>query len=203
MDLDRLDTTETAGMPEAYFSVSHLLRYCVVLEEDGRQTWHSLVIKGASGGRLTKFQSVGGAAKLTKKGKQVLMRRYGHSIRFQKNDEEDDFRFHLRYALGERDSLRHVLDEFETLNPALFEDSPHREFREELVLGDSLHQPVLSEEEFTSCSVEYCGHVSLMDTESRGSSVRAKGGEGYFRIFHLHDLFMSPVVFSKLSASES
>lgn len=145
-----------------------------------------------------KYQALGGAAKMTPKGKQMLINEYGAQFGLPGRpiEEANDSRFILSVKNQEEAILPKVLDSFSVQDTKLFESDVLREVHEDLVGAG-----VLSEEEFQTISATYEGAVSPIRWKETTSE--RETGTPSERIFHLFEIEVPQVVYEKMQQADA
>jgi hypothetical protein len=186
--------------------VSHLLNKIWVDKADGSRVGYYVVVEGSKKDGKTKYQAIGGGAKLTEAGITFLKEKYGQAIRFREGEESDDARLYLKlpdHILVHSDTeeskrekaefMQSVLEPFTNTTSGYIDETIERELKEEF--SDALG-PI----DWDLSRVTHVGVVSPLQWEKPGSA-RSDGAVAYHRIFHMYDLILSEEQFAQLKAS--
>jgi|GEM_PF-1413593 len=221
-----LESVESERNPEVYFSVSNLIRGCVVKKEDGSTERFDLAIKGKDLNGKTKYQAIGGGAKMPLKIIEQMKKEFGDKIRFRGGEEADDARFYVsipdnsKIADGDSEEQQRIarknLNEFvhsifdrfseyviEEKNVDVddednfsYEVDADREMREELVKAG-----IFDPNEVANIETSFVGTVSPIQW-GKTTSGRSDGAVAYHRIFNLFDMYITEKEFKKIKESD-
>ncbi len=203
---------------EAYFSVSNIVNKCYVLRADGKKEPFDIAILGGyTENGKSRFQAIGGGAKLSDSAIQQLRTEYP-SIRFRAGEESDDARFYIpipeRTVVDKTSSeesqananraraefVHEVMDRFNDQNSSLFKGSVEKDLTEELLKEKEGFPSPLTEEEVQNISVHYKSSVSPVQWKTTTSG-RAGSSAHYYRTFFLYDMTVPESLFEKLKTS--
>lgn len=221
-----LESIETEKNPEIYFSVSNLIRGCVVEKEDGSTQRFDVAIRGKDLDGKLKYQAIGGGAKMPPEVIGQMKEEFGDRIRFRGGEEADDARFYISIPdsaqIAKSDSEEQQQTAKENLNEFThnvfdrfaeyvqrgkdvdntgsdefsYEVDADREVKEEL-----LKAGVLNSGEVENIKIDYTGTVSPIQWQ-KTTSGRSDGAVGYQRLFNLFDMNVTEEEFEKIKSSD-
>ena len=221
-----IESIEAEKNPEIYFSVSNLIRGCVVEKDDGSMQRFDIAIRGRDLDGKPKYQAIGGGAKIPNEVIEQMKKEFGNRIRFRGGEEADDARFYISIPdnaqIKEGDSEEQQQATKESLNEFVhnvfdrfaeyaikesnindtdksgfsYEVDADREVKEELVKSN-----IFDLGEVENMKISYVGTVSPIQWE-KTTSGRSDGAVGYYRLFNLFDINITGEEFEKMKKSD-